>query len=296
MAPVDAFSQSLAGLAQNVLDISEQDADEVHDSLAFHVRTGGQITFVHKDIALRFSKEGRAYNSMSHVVGGEPYWLLVQLVLGHNQALLRDLHHDLERHHGRGGAGRMMTALLRLPWRLHSVRHAEHQLRRTLFRRIRLAHYIPNLFRYPTEQQLYRLFTRARGLEAQREYLSSLGRNIETTVQGISILSKERADSRIARMILALGLVQAAGALVALAAIQQSEFEFLGTHFDLADAATFLHELGNVGPGHNLDDNVFRAVWALMPALVIMSLGFVMMGLISFAWMAYWLLARTWRR
>jgi GNAT superfamily N-acetyltransferase len=111
--PINRFSKRLAGLVQNVLDLDEQDLEEVNDSLSSAVRIGSDITFAHKDVTVRFSESSRAFSSMKSVVGGSPYLLLVQLVAGHNEKLLWDLHDQLDLVRSRSGIKGMMNELLR---------------------------------------------------------------------------------------------------------------------------------------------------------------------------------------
>lgn len=293
VAPVDDFSRRLAGLVQNVIDFELQDKEEVHDSLAGGLKIGTDITFVHKDVAVRFSEGSRSYDEMRHVVGGSPYWLLVQLVLGHNEAVLSDLSKDLERDYGNAGLTGMMQALLDVPRRPYSMRDSQQRLTRMLRRRIRLAHYIPNLFRYPTERKLYDLFSKARGLEAQHAYFVTSEDTLEKAVREISTLNKERIDSRITRTLIALGLIQVAGAFVAIAAINDADFWFFGQHFDQPGwlsrlfndfmAFSIQHRQSSQQPPE------FTAVWALWPALAIMVAGFCLLAVIGIPWLYYYL-------
>jgi hypothetical protein len=95
-ARVDEFSRRLAGLAQNVFDFRRQDVEEVNDSLSSAVRIGNDITFAQREVAIRFIEESRAFSEMRCILGGSPYWLLVQLVLGHNERLLSHLNKEFE--------------------------------------------------------------------------------------------------------------------------------------------------------------------------------------------------------
>ena len=149
-AEVDEFSKALAGLTQNVLDYKEQDKEEIDDSLAGGLTIGSDITFVSKDIAVKFCKESRVTREMRCVVGGSPYWMLVQLVMGHNEALLIGLNEDIDAECGQAG---MISALLGRT-DPHDVENSRDRTDRALKRKIRFAYYIPNLFRYATERHL----------------------------------------------------------------------------------------------------------------------------------------------
>jgi hypothetical protein len=288
-APVDAFSKRLAGIVQNILDFVEQDAEEIHDSLSGGLAIGTDMTFVHKDVAVRFSKQSRAFTEMLDVVGGSPYWMLVQLVLGHNEVALSNLNTDLERHYGQSGMTGMMRSLLEVPTRHYNIREAQNRLTRTLKRRITLSYFIPNLFRYPTEQQLYRLFSQARGIDEQYKHFVMAEDTVEGAVREIATLNKERVDSWITRLLLAIGIFQIAAALIAIAAVGDGDFWYFGEHFyQWGLLGRVLHELGASG-SDNAPPPEFRSVWVLDPALVVMALGFLGVGIIVMRWLITWL-------
>jgi len=276
-APANAFSKRLAGLVQNVLDFREQDESEICDSLSATSRIGREITFANKDVSVRFSEGSRAYNGMRNIIGGEPYWLLVQLVVGHNETLLSDLHQDVEQLHGKGGMTGMMHELLHLPSRSHSAADTEQRLRKTLERRIRLAHYIPNMFRYKTEKRLYHLFSRARGLEAQHAYFRGLEETVESTVREIEDLNRERASSRITKVLILLGVVQIGGVFAAISAVDHDNFIFFLRHLRWADLERFTYDVTK-GPKffdqiHHERVDALRGVLALYPGLIILAGG-----------------------
>lgn len=258
-APVDAFSKRLAGIVQNVLDFNEQDKEEIHDSLASGLRIGSDMTFAHQGVMTRFSESSRAYHKMREVIGGSAYWLLVQLVVAHNGILLGQLHHELEMVRGERGLAGMMDALLR--------RHdAEKWLKQTRLRRDRLAQYIPNLFRYDTEQRLYELISNARGLRAQNAYFLGLEDTVEKAEQEIVTLNNERTNARITRMLLAIGFFQAAGAFATVASLTPQAVQ------------NFIREQG-FGVAFA---NQVNPLWALVPTAISFIVGaFVLVALLT---------------
>ena len=227
---VDDFTLRLAGLVQNVLDFAEQDAIEVNDSLADAFRLGEEITFAHRDMSIRFSPFSRAYDECWHSLGGEPYWLLVELILCHNAKLLADLHADMRREQGDTGLSGLLQKLLIVPEALEGdPDDARERLRRTHSRRIRLAYYIPNIFRYPTEQGLYALFEKARGLPVQRQYFLTLENTIERMEREFSLLAetiaeerRKQADRKRNNLLVAIGAAQAAGVFAAFASVSMA--------------------------------------------------------------------------
>lgn len=235
-APVTAFTLRLAGLAQNVLDFQEQDDVEVHDSLAGGCMLGSEMTFAHRDLTIRFSRFSRAFSEMWAVTGGEPYWFLVELILSHNARLLADLNEDIRRDQGATGLTGLMMSLLTRPATLSSPddrADARRRLQRTQGRRIRLAHYIPNLFRYPTERALFQQFIEAKGLVIQRDYFVQLEETMEKMVREIAVLETgiSEADDRAAenrrhvsderrdRLLVTIGVVQTTGVFAAFASV-----------------------------------------------------------------------------
>jgi hypothetical protein len=224
---VDDFTLRLAGLVQNVLDFAEQDAIEVHDSLADAFRLGEEIAFAQRNMSIRFSPSSRAYGEAWCSLGGEPYWCLVELILCHNARLLADLHEEMRREQGNDGLSGLLHSLLIVPEALEGdPNDAKERLRRTHSRRIQLAYYIPNIFRYPTEQALYTLFEKARGLPIQRQYFLTLENTIERMEREFSLLhsaiaedTRKQADDRRNNLLVAIGAAQTAGVFAAFASV-----------------------------------------------------------------------------
>jgi hypothetical protein len=223
-APVDEFSLRLAGLVQNVFDFRRQDVEEVNDSLASAMRIGTDITFAQSGMAIRFVEDSRAFTDMRGVLGGSPYWLLVHLVLGHNEHILSRINTELEDFHRTHGFEGMIRKLVVYPVVAEGrINDAVQRIHERCRRRIRLLYYIPNIFRYPTEQQIYMLIARVRGLEAQRDYLITLDATIEQTLESsarevISIDSR-RFDIRLQLVLGIIGTLQIVGTLASLIAI-----------------------------------------------------------------------------
>jgi hypothetical protein len=273
---VDEFSKALAGLTQNVLDYQEQDAEEIDDSLANGLRIGSDITFVSKALAVKFCKQSRVTREMRHVVGGSPYWMLVQLVMAHNEALLSNLSEAIDADFDHTG---MMQSLLD-PKNTQDLEASQQRLRQALKRRIRLAYYIPNLFRYPTEQRLYLLYSKARGLELRQEYLVSSEAAWDSAVREVDAVTEEKSNRRLNMILVALGIVQIGGVLAAIAAIDDARFWYFGRH--VFDVGAELHALFDLigGVFHEYSGNRpadFSAVWALAVAILCIAGGSVLL-------------------
>jgi|GEM_PF-5279331 len=274
-AKLDDFSKSLAGLTQNVLDYEEQDEEEIYDSLAGGLKIGNDITFVSKDVAVKFCKSSRVTSEMRCVVGGSPYWMLVQLVMGHNEALLAGLGADIdEQGPGEGGViGQLLPS--KDP---HDIEGTRERLNQALKRKIRLAHYIPNLFRYPTEKNLYRFYSKMRGLKLRQKYLVSSEAAWENAVRETSSVTEEQTGHTFNGVLIALGVIQLGGVLAAIAAIDDNRFWYFGTH--VFNAGADIHALVDLwnGFGHSYNGgrpDDFSAVWALFVAGVLIFLGSV---------------------
>jgi hypothetical protein len=283
-AQVDLFSKALAGLTQNVLDYKQQDAEEIDDSLAGGLRIGTDITFVSRDVAVKFCKESRVTREMRHVVGGSPYWMLVQLVMGHNEALVSNLSSEIDRAYGQAG----MIHILLEPKDSHDIEASRERSKQALKRRIRLAYYIPNLFRYPTERSLYRLYSTARGLELRQRYLVDSEAAWDNAVREESAVTKEATDHTFNMTLMALGVIQIGGVLAAIAAIDDTRFWYFGTHV-LNGGAEF-HAVTDLVAGlfHTYRGSRpadFSAVWALAVAIILILAGA--------AYLFYLLLQRT---
>ena len=229
-APLTAFTRRLAGLAQNVLDFQRQDEGEIHDSLAEGFRLGEELTFAHKDLAIRFSRSSRAFDEMWAIAGGEPYWLLVEILTCHNSKLLLDLNEDLRKEKRLSETYTTMSPLLA---NISAEASSEelrvqvaYQQQRAQSRRMRIAHYIPNIFRYPTERELCDAFARARGLPVQRQFFSEFESTIErmhaeTTQLKAAIAEASERESGENRnyLLIAIGVVQATGVFAGFASV-----------------------------------------------------------------------------
>ncbi len=287
-AQVDKFSKSLAGLTQNVLDYMEQDEEEINDSLAGALIIGSDITFVSRDVAVKFCRRSRVTSEMRYVVGGSPYWMLVQLVMGHNEALLADLNADIDAQCGQAG---MIGALLEQkdPYDVETSRERSNQ---ALKRKIRLAYYIPNLFRYLTEQHLYRFFSEARGLKLRQRYLVGSEAAWDNAVRETGTVTKEQTDHTFSGIVIALGVIQLGGVLAAIAAIDDKHFWYFGTR--VFQKGAFTHALVDLWDGFFHIDNGaqpqdFSAVWALAIAGSLILAGSLYLIPLAAKWILLWL-------
>jgi hypothetical protein len=145
-------------------------------------------------------------------------------VLGHNEFLLSELGAEQVRLRQSQGLSGMVRELS-----VHSYmargdeQDAMDRLQRRFLRRLRLAHYIPNIFRYPTERLLYDVSARSRGLEAQHDYITKLDETIEKSLESSAreaiAIGSRSFDIRLQLMLGAIAVLQVGGAFASLAAI-----------------------------------------------------------------------------
>jgi hypothetical protein len=214
--------------------------------------------------------------------------MLVQLVMGHNEALLADLNADIDAQCGQAG---MIGALLEQndP---HDVESSRERSNQALKRKIRLAYYIPNLFRYLTEQHLYRFFSEARGLKLRQRYLVGSEAAWDNAVRETGAVTKEQTDHTFSGILIALGVIQLGGVLAAIAAIDDKHFWYFGTR--VFQKGAFTHALVDLWDGFFHIDNGaqpqdFSAVWALAIAGSLILAGSLYLIPLSAKWIWLWL-------
>lgn len=223
------FTVRLSGLAQNVLDFEEQDISEIHDSLVDGVFIGSDVAFAHTDVTIRFSRESRAFQRMLPVIGGEPYWFLVEISLAHNATLLANLYDSVQREQCGMGLGRFLESQIATRLELDDKIGREtvsSRLRLTQQRRIALAHYLPNIFRYDTERRLFDSFSECRRMDVQLGYFNNLEAAIEKMTIEASALNtlffdadKRQFDDLRNDLLIFIGVIQTTGIFLALSAI-----------------------------------------------------------------------------
>jgi GNAT superfamily N-acetyltransferase len=202
---VDHFSKRLAGIVQNVLDFDRQDSMEVQDSLLLNHRLGSEITFVHAKAMIWFCRYRRAYFDARSTIGADPYWLMTRLVLGHNEQLLIALRNELDllEEQGQNKKAEITGVMERL---------------RTMRRR--MDRYVQNPFRYDSERSMYDFVSKVRGVEQQRQLLKADEQTLSARFQENATAEKERIDARINWTLMAIGVFQAAGVLLAVLSLQ----------------------------------------------------------------------------
>ena len=209
-AKTDTFSKMLAGLAQNIFDFDEQDDEEINNSLSSRALIGEDVSFANRGIAIRFRASSRPYRLKKFEVGGSPYWMLVQLVAGHNKILLTHLF-ESERSLGD-----------RLNKTIVSRRISAGNLDATLRQKMQTGLYISDIFRYHTDSEQYRLLAKAWDLDAQYRILQGKQDVRDLKIRHDEEQLKERESIRLNGGILALAILQLGGVGASVAAIPDS--------------------------------------------------------------------------
>ena len=81
---VSHAERAFAALAQNVLDVDNQDEQEVIDSLSQSVATAEDVLVIHPKLTTRYSRVARPYTQMRDTLGGCPYFLLTNVAIAYN--------------------------------------------------------------------------------------------------------------------------------------------------------------------------------------------------------------------
>jgi len=225
--------------------------------------------------------------------------MLVEMIIGHNSKLLSDLNEDIRKDQGQLGLIGMLLEQLRfLKTDLTSQemqKKASDELTRIQNRRIRVAHYIPNLFRYPTERSLYDMFAEARGLRIQRQYFTELEVTMERMVQEVSQLKtaiaeasdrdserdRKVADERRNNLLVAIGVAQATGVFAGFASVFAT---IAAIDDDTKQVVPFVKEMKtefSIGALHHSLASLTREAWVLMPTLGLICASISFIGAVS---------------
>jgi hypothetical protein len=215
---------ALAALAQNILDVENQDEHEVADSLSQAIVTDAYILTVHPKLTLRFSRSARSFSKMLDLAGGCPYFLLTNVVLAYNE-------HLLER-----------SAELAVIIKEH-MRKSRWQAsaRNDLNARIQMfenetMYVLPNIFRYPTERVIFDEIVKQRGLNQRAFGIERFTSRMYEIRKDFVDLAEREETKRTNRLLLALAILQVSGLFLTLLTLNDLEgwkpaiwISFIGT-------------------------------------------------------------------
>lgn len=207
------FNKQLAALAQNVLDFVEQDADEIADSLCHAIVEGNNIVLTGARTAVQITVSSRSFGRMLHLIGGSPYFLLTTLALTYNDQLLRRGAHIVEdiRHHIRAHT-RNAKFDRSLGGSYFAQSRAGLQLRYRLLHEFR-SNFLPNLFRYQMEKNVFDRLSELRGIYRRFEAFDKLLDELDAFQRDVQSLIRQSIDAWIGIALFALGFWQFVGVL-----------------------------------------------------------------------------------
>jgi GNAT superfamily N-acetyltransferase len=142
--------KSLGGVVQGILDFREVDIAELEDVFAAP-SVDSDLVGMHKATVLCVIQSDRSYEASAKTIGISPYLLLPQAVLLHNEAVLDEGEGLVETSRGRHSAKQLEDAITKI--------------------RELLANYLPNVFHYPQEQELYKAGEVTRDLGFRQAHL-----------------------------------------------------------------------------------------------------------------------------
>jgi hypothetical protein len=239
--------RALAALAQNILDVDNQDESEVVDSLSQAIATGEDVLLIHPMLTTRYSREARSYTDMRDTLGGCPYFLLTNVAIAYNEYLLErnaqlvDGIRELTRT-GRwiSDAGASSTKAERADFKARFQLFENHTL-----------YSLPNIFRYPTERIMFDEIVRQRGLSQRAAGIEKFTTHIYQLRKDWVDLEERKNTSRTNGLLIALSVLQVSGLILAALALKELE------------SAEFV--LG--------DQPVRRVFWSLLAGLLV--IGFI---------------------
>ncbi len=208
-APLSEFTRMLSGLAQAVIDFDDQDLHEVNDSLMTSDITGDYIHFVHRHTVIRLSKNSRSFDRMKHWIGGCPYFYLSTVSAAFNERLVRDANKAIAKLRP---AGATVGFSLPLNGKHHEAQARRIEERFHFFESFE-ADMVPDVFRYPSESELFRMIEQQRGTALQRQEGRRLLSQIENFERERSTQSREWVEALLTAAVFTLTVWQVFGVI-----------------------------------------------------------------------------------
>ena len=208
----------LAGVIQNVLDFKEQDASEIRDSLQPAYASIGSAVFSRPRFLHEISVRSRPLKAARESLGINPYIFYTELCITYNEALLSDSESDVaaismgrERDSLRPSAGHSLREIRTVVSDGDTAKARKGYddavaKRMNLYRILHLP-YLPNIFRYPTERQVYEKATENRGLDARKQKVETILGNHQSIIEDLHSLSNLYQSERITGIVTALAIV-----------------------------------------------------------------------------------------
>jgi hypothetical protein len=165
--------QGLGGILQGLLDFRHVDMEELKDVFAQVEIDDSSLLGIHKGTLLCIAESDRVYSKVESTIGVSPYLLLPQAVLLHNEAVL-DEAEGLQLAEKQGQPGKFDDRLSKM--------------------RTALAEYLPNVFHYRLERQLFRQGETSRGLSERRTQLMEKTSKFQTDWEQEDATRRSMAD------------------------------------------------------------------------------------------------------
>lgn len=207
--------RALAALGQNVLDVDNQDELEIIDSLLQASASDEHALLIHPKLAVLYSRKSRSFTEMCDSIGGCPYVMLTNVVLAHNEHLLDQ---------SAGLIDTIKQASRDPRWALGTTKTAtlrqDLKAREQLFTNLTL-NFLPNIFRYPAEKEMFEKVEAQRGLTQRAEGFEKFARRLYELRQSDADLAEREGTRVINRWLLALGIFQVSGLFLAWLALDE---------------------------------------------------------------------------
>ena len=212
---VGVGQRALAALGQNVLDVHNQDELEVVDSLLQASVSDEHALLVHPKLSVLYSRKSRSFTEMCDAIGGCPYVMLTNVVLAYNEYMLDQSAQLIDQiksgsRDPRRALGTTKTATLR----------EDLKARERLFTNLTL-NYLPNIFRYPAEKEMFERMGEQRGLSQRVAGYERFTRRLYELRQSDADLAEREGTRIINRWLLALGIFQVTGLFLAALALDE---------------------------------------------------------------------------
>jgi GNAT superfamily N-acetyltransferase len=165
----------VGGIVQALLDFKHVDPGEVADVFAPLQPVDDGLLGIHKGTLVSVAQIDRVYKQTQETIGMSPYLLLPQAVLLHNELQL-----DLAQEAAQGAEDTSHWV---------SLRNAEKRMRHALE-----VEYLPNIFHYSCERQLYVAGSVSRGLTYRRTKLRGRLEEVSASLQAEITQRREKRD------------------------------------------------------------------------------------------------------
>lgn len=183
--------RAACGVVTGIFDFEEIDLAEAEDTLTATLERDDAFTRIHRRTLFHVTEADRALEATAGTVGISPYLLVPHAVIVLNEDLLREA--------GARAAEVLGDGKVRLP---------ELETARELVDRNLKGLWLPNVFHYGTERELYRLGLSGRGADDQRDALKLRLEEIDSRLEDAWQHRRDMSQMIIAVLLAMVSLVQ----------------------------------------------------------------------------------------